>query len=104
MNLEEGDDHQVFYNHVRLALSAVRQLLLYGIQPSCPPWSYCLFLPSSRAKASGPGYMRRLCRYWIDLFCSHSPLHQDMIAQMPFLQWLVLVEPIMIADAAGFQE
>ena len=94
----------MFFNNVRLGFSALRQLLLYGIQPSCPPWSYCLLLPGSRAQASGPGYMRRLCRYWVKLFCSHSPLHQDMIAQMPFLQWLTLYEPIMIADACNFED
>ena len=33
-----------------------------------------------------------------------SPLHQDMIAQMPFLQWLTLYEPTMIADACNFED
>ena len=99
--LPEDEDQQMLVTHLHLAVSCMGQLLSYGILAQSPPWCYCLMLSASTRNLA-MGTMRAIHSLRLRLSASKNPLHRELLDKMPFLQWPVLVEPLELLHAAGW--
>ena len=73
---EVTDTQQTFVYHVRLTMSAVKQMLRYTIATRAPPWRFAAFiLGGSHSPPEDLEYMARLSAFVERLFSSQDPRH-----------------------------
>ena len=92
----------MIFNHVRLTISCLQQLLRFVIVTQAPPWVFAGLLIAEGTDELWVDFVRRLCEFCFKLMTSHKPQDQVLLEKMPFLKWLVVQEPLRLFEAAKF--
>ena len=92
----------MIFNHVRLTMSCLQQLLRFVIVTQAPPWVFAGLLIAEGTDELWVDFVRRLCEFCFKLMTSHKPQDQVLLEKMPFLKWLVVQEPLRLFEAAKF--
>ena len=99
----DAEDEKVFLHHIRLVFDMVDQMLAFAIEPQSPPWSFCQLLHhDAGVQKDAVTQLKSLWSLVVRLECSGDPIHQEMMAKLPILRWVVFREPLLLLEASGW--
>ena len=99
-----SEDAQFLFLHVRLAMGMLKHCIAYALQPQSVPWVFALLLGENYGRISTVlASLRSTWELILKLEASPNPVHKDIVKRLPLLQWVVLREPMMLLENAGWR-